>query len=233
MITTSSPGDTSRPVTSAISMSMHTEPTIGARRPRISTAPRPARRRSSPSAYPAGTMAMVVGRSAVKRAPYPLDLARPHPLHRYDAAAERHHGLERNRRSERRRNDAVEQKPGADPVEPDARSREGARRCWRRGDSAARPPSAATSASARSNRTRCSSNSGCRARPRWRSACTRRRTRGSRWPEAPAACVAGCRTGIRGGSCRCRFSGDSAPAVGSARRRPARPSPRRASRWSA
>src|SRR5439155_1645217 len=64
MITTSSPGDTSRPVTSAISMSMQTEPTIGARRPRIRTAPHPASRRSRPSAYPAGTIAIVVGRPA-------------------------------------------------------------------------------------------------------------------------------------------------------------------------
>src|SRR5262249_24549602 len=61
MITTSSPGDTSRPVTSAISISMQTEPTTGARRPRIRIDPRPASRRASPSAYPAGTIAIVVG----------------------------------------------------------------------------------------------------------------------------------------------------------------------------
>ena len=57
------------PVTSAISMSMHTDPTIGARRPRMRTAPRPASLRSRPSAYPAGTIAIVVARFAVKRAP--------------------------------------------------------------------------------------------------------------------------------------------------------------------
>ena len=69
MITTSSPGETSRPVTSAISMSMFTEPTIGARRPRIRTEPRPARRRSSPSAYPAGTIAIVAGCPALNLTP--------------------------------------------------------------------------------------------------------------------------------------------------------------------
>ena len=50
MKTTSSPGEASSPVTSIMIMSMQTEPMIGARRPRMSTAPRPANRRSSPSA---------------------------------------------------------------------------------------------------------------------------------------------------------------------------------------
>ena len=45
-----------------------TAPTIGARRPRTRTKPRPAMRRSMPSAYPAGMTAMRVGRSAVNRA---------------------------------------------------------------------------------------------------------------------------------------------------------------------
>ena len=49
-ITTSSPGATSVPVTSIIVMSMQTEPTIGMRRPRTSMWPRPASRKSRPSA---------------------------------------------------------------------------------------------------------------------------------------------------------------------------------------
>ena len=50
-ITTSSPGSTtSRPVTSTVIMSIDTAPTIGARRPRMSTCPRPESRVSRPSA---------------------------------------------------------------------------------------------------------------------------------------------------------------------------------------
>ena len=70
MITTSSPGDTSRPVTSAISMSMQTEPTIGARRPRISTDAAA----GEPQVEAVGIAGRArsrscVGRSAVNRAP--------------------------------------------------------------------------------------------------------------------------------------------------------------------
>ena len=50
MMTTSSPGEASIPVTSIIIMSMHTEPTTRARRPRTSTQPRFASRVSMPSA---------------------------------------------------------------------------------------------------------------------------------------------------------------------------------------
>ena len=58
-------------VTSAVSMSMLTAPTIFARWPRISTKPWSSRRRSRPSAYPAGMTAKVTGRAAVNRPPYP------------------------------------------------------------------------------------------------------------------------------------------------------------------
>ena len=104
-------------------------------------------------------------------------------------------------------------------------SRAAARRCSRRGRTDA--TAAAARASLARSRARSVSISRARSnrdallveqrrlrdRRRSRNACRPRRARGSGSRAAPAACAAGCRSGSRAGSCRCRSSGDSGRAV--------------------
>ena len=172
-------------------------------------------------------------RSARKSRAVAADLARPHAFDGHDAAVQRHRGHERQRGRERRRHHAVQQEAGPDPVVPDTRIAQErgavarvpvARAPAKRLDIAQRPDRSARAAPR---------NAATPGRRPSRSACRRRRARGSGSPAAPAANAAGCRAGTRGGSCPCRSSGGSAAAACSAPPRPGRPAPRRAWRWSA
>ena len=144
--TTSSPGCTSsRPVTSTVIMSIDTAPTIGTRRPRISTWPRPAQARVEAVGVAGrndGNRPRRVGREppAVADA-----LARPQALDRHDAAGQRHHRLQRDRRRQRRRHDAVEQQARAARRRTRRASRAAAPRCCTRDAASAVEPSAGSS----------------------------------------------------------------------------------------
>ena len=213
MITTSSPGCTSsRPVTSTVIMSIETAPTIGTRRPRISTWPRPRDAQVEAVGVAGGHDGDASrGVSALEPRAVADALAGPQPLHGDDAAGQRHHRLQRNRRRQRRRHDAVEQQARAAPCRTTRASRAAAPRCWHACRSTScgrlgRPARArSTVVSAASKRSRCSLKQRLlRDRPPSRSACRPPRAAGSGCRAARAACAAGCRGGTRAGSCRCR-----------------------------
>ena len=136
--------------------------------------------------------------------------ARPSPRRR--GCASDITGVERQRRRQRRRHDAVEQEARAGRGRTRRASRAAARRCWRRDGSAGRPPSAVDVGQrlleARAllvEQRRLGIVGGAR------SACRPRRARGSGSPAAPAACAAGCRSRKpEPVHARCRSSGDSA-----------------------
>ena len=94
--TTSSPVDTpSMPVTSTVSMSMLTAPTIGARRPRTSTAPRPLEAAVEAVGVAGGNDGQRLGRGGDVARAVADALADAHPLHGDHAARQRHRRRER------------------------------------------------------------------------------------------------------------------------------------------
>ncbi len=122
-ITTSSPGATSsRPVTSTVIMSIDTAPTIGTRRPRISTDAAAAQPRVEAVGIARrhdGDRARRVRAEAPCRSRRLRRAAGPSPP--TTRLVSDITGRERQRRRERRRHDPVEQQPGPHGVEPHAR----------------------------------------------------------------------------------------------------------------